>query len=73
MLFHSCSVRAVGNYNLASSIDVILLYQLVFVLIKILSVGNFLLECLIGEPCEEVFLGVELWSGRGSVMEVLEL
>jgi len=68
MLFHSCSVRAVRHYNLASSIDVILLYQLILVLIKILGIGNFLLECLISESCEEVFLGIDLGPGGRTVV-----
>ena len=73
MLLDSCGVGAVRSQNLISSVDVILLYQLLLVLIEIFSVGYSLLKSLISEASQEVLLQVRGRSGRGPVMQVLKL
>lgn len=68
MLSNCGRVSTVRGEDLISSIDVVLLYQLIFVLIEIFSVWYFLLKCLISETSKEVLLKVRGWSGRRPVM-----
>jgi len=69
----SCGIGAVRGQNLIPSIDIILLYQLLFILIEIFSVRYSLLESLIGEASEKILLKIGVRSGRGPVMQVLKL
>lgn len=56
MLPDSCGIGAARCQNLVSAVDVILLYQLLFVLIEIFCVWYSLLKSLISEASKEILL-----------------
>ena len=68
MLSNCRCVRSVRLQDLIPPVDVVLLYQLFFVLIKVFSVWNDLLKGLISVAGEEILLEVGSWSKRGPVM-----
>jgi hypothetical protein len=72
VLPYSCRVR-VRSQDLVSSVYIILLYQLLFCLIKIFSVWYLLLKCLHCEAGEEILLQVRCWSLGRSIVQMLEL
>ena len=73
MLPNCRRVWAVWLQDLIPPVNVVLLYQLLFVLVEVLSVGDPLLEGLIGETSQEVLLLVGGGSGRGPIVLVFEL
>lgn len=72
MLTNCGSVCSIGGQDLVSPIDVILLYQLLFVLIEILSVWNLLLESFTRESSQKVLLQLRFWARGRSIVQVLE-
>ena len=73
MLPNCRRVWAVWLQDLIPPVNVVLLYQLFFVLVEVLCVGDPLFEGLIGETGEEVLLQVGRWSRRGPIVLVFEL
>ena len=73
MLSNCRCVGAIRLQDLIPPVDVVLLYQLLFVLIEVLGVGDLLLKGLIGETSQEILLQVGCRSGRRPVMQMVEL
>lgn len=73
MLSNSRSVWAAWGQNLVPPVDVVLLYQLLFVFVEILGIGYAFLKGLISEAGEEVFLQIGGGTRGWPVVQVLKL
>ncbi len=72
MLHHGCSIGTVWSEYLATSVDIVEFSEFLLILIKILGIGNFLLEGLHRETSQEVLFSHWVWSWWGTVVQVLE-